>query len=124
MVSVEYLCVCMSFFIYWQLPGLVSVQQLENMTELTNGNLTTLFICNIYSISTDFCVDPGCEVDIASECSAILPDGSQVPCDEIPTDPQDCVEDLALEYCYTIDNIGQSCGSISSIDRTRSLSIL
>ena len=120
MVSVEYLCVCMSFFIYWQLPGLVSVQQLENMTELTNGNLTTLFICNIYSISTDFCVDPGCEVDIASECSAILPDGSQVPCDEIPTDPQDCVEDLALEYCYTIDNIGQSCGSISSIDRTRS----
>ena len=44
MVSVEYLCVCMSFFIYWQLPGLVSVQQLENMTELTNGNLTTLLV--------------------------------------------------------------------------------
>ena len=76
------------------------------------------FVCSAMD-EYDFCVEPGCNVDVETECLTTLPDGSQVACDMIPVYPPDDCPTLETEYCYTISNIGQSCGDITKFERTR-----
>mmetsp|Transcript_14906 Transcript_14906/g.43022 ORF Transcript_14906/g.43022 Transcript_14906/m.43022 type:complete len:1243 (+) Transcript_14906:414-4142(+) len=78
------------------------------------------FVCSAMD-EYKFCVEPGCNVDVETECLATLPDnGGQVPCTEIPSYPPDACPTVETEYCYTISNIGQSCGDITKFERTRS----
>jgi len=86
------------------------------------------FVCSSMD-EYEFCVDPGCAVDVLTECEATLQDGTKVPCDEIPTQPppgeggpppdgpQECGP-IDIEYCYTVDNVGESCGVLTTFERT------
>ena len=48
-----------------------------------------------------------------------MPDGSTVDCKDIPPEgPEDCGP-KPIEYCYTISNVGDECGDINAILRTR-----
>ena len=86
------------------------------------------FVCSSMD-EYEFCVDPGCAVDVTTECEATLQDGTKVPCDEIPPQappgeggpppdgPQECGP-INIEYCYTVDNVGESCGVLTTFERT------
>ena len=90
----------------------------ETTIEVNAQMPETGFVCSAMD-EYEFCVEPGCNVDVDTECVATLPDGSEVPCTEIPSFPPDDCPTLETEYCYTISNIGQSCGDITKFERTR-----
>ena len=74
------------------------------------------FICEAGDLY-ELCVNPGCRIE--TEISCTLADGSGTACEEIPsTTPDDCGP-TPVQYCYKIDNVGPTCGTINTIDRTR-----
>eukprot|EP00563_Minutocellus_polymorphus_P003875 CAMPEP_0181040420 /NCGR_PEP_ID=MMETSP1070-20121207/11038_1 /TAXON_ID=265543 /ORGANISM="Minutocellus polymorphus, Strain NH13" /LENGTH=936 /DNA_ID=CAMNT_0023118427 /DNA_START=14 /DNA_END=2824 /DNA_ORIENTATION=+ len=88
-------------------------------TEIEMPNGTTCLADDMY----DFCTEPGCQVDVSTTCKVIMPDGTEVDCKEaMETPPEDCEDGenmIDVQYCYTIENIGKSCGDISKLERTR-----
>jgi len=46
--------------------------------------------------------------------------GTDTPCSDIPSEgPADCGA-TSVEYCYTIENVGDECGDIGTMTTTRS----
>jgi len=87
-------------------------------TEIEMPNGTTCEDTDMY----DFCIEPGCQVEVETTCTATLPDGTEADCNDIETPPEDCADGenlVSVEYCYTIENVGNSCGAISKLERTR-----
>ena len=90
-------------------------------TEITMPNAKTCEATDMY----DFCIEPGCEVDVDTTCKVIMPDGSEVDCEDgMEPPPEDCEDGenmVDVQYCYTVENIGKSCGDISKLERTRTV---
>ena len=90
-------------------------------TEIEMPNGTTCEDTDMY----DFCIEPGCKVDVETTCKVMMPDGSEAECEEAmkPT-PEDCEDGenmVDVQYCYTVENIGKTCGDISKLERTRTV---
>jgi len=74
------------------------------------------FVCEAEA-EYEVCVNPGCRIE--TEIFCVLADGSGTACEEIPASVPDDCGPTPVQYCYKIDNVGPTCGTINKIDRTR-----
>ena len=74
------------------------------------------FVCEAEDLY-ELCVNPGCRIETEITCT--LADGSGTACEDFPGSTVDECGPTPVQYCYKIDNVGPTCGTINKIDRTR-----
>ena len=91
-------------------------------TTVLNANsirpLPTIYIYSLCQFA-EVCVNPGCVTEVEQTCKV---EGTDVSCDDIPpSDFEQCADGenmVPVEQCYKVSNVGPTCGTITTFDRT------